>query len=200
MIELDLNEMSGWFGFGVAGNFAGHLDQAGEAVDFETVVAKEGAPKGIFPWYVPGSDTFLGEFPLSHDALIVPPATEADGPLNLQIEPEVGLACEVVWSGDTVSALKPFALGAFNDCSIRRPNAPKISHKKNWGPASKGVAAEFFDVHDLTPDGPTATMRLLCHLRTADGVHHEYGVDSPLLRSTGRCWLLKRFVVARLRK
>ena len=177
MIELDLEELRSWFGFGVAGNFAGHLDQAGEAVDFATVAAKEGAPKGIFPWYAPGYDSFLGEFPLSHDALMVPSTTEFDGPLNLQIEPEVGLACEVVWEGDTVVTLRPFALGAFNDCSIRRPNAPKISHKKNWGPASKGVAHEFFEISDLTPDGPTATLRLLCHLRTADGVHHEYGVD-----------------------
>lgn len=198
MIELDLNNMHDWFGFGVAGNFAGHLDQAGEAIDFQTVVAKEGAPKGIFPWYAPGHDNFLGEFPLSHDALIVPPPTEASGPLNLQIEPEVGLACEVVWQGDTVVELKPFALGAFNDCSIRRPNAAKISHKKNWGPASKGVASEFFDVSDLTPDGPTATMRLLCHLRTADGVHHEYGVDSPLLGYSYYGQVLLDWIVERL--
>ena len=181
MIDMDLDELRGWFGFGVAGNFAGHLEQAGEAVDFTNVESKGDAPKGIFPWYAPGHDSFLSEFPLSHDALIVPETTETDGPLNLQIEPEVGLACRVRWEGDTVVALQPFALGAFNDCSIRRPNAPKISHKKNWGPASKGVAREFFDIGDLTPDGPTATLRLLCHLRTADGVHHEYGVDSPLL-------------------
>ena len=82
--------------------------------------------------------------------------------------------------GDTVDTLRPFAIGAFNDCSIRRPNARKISEKKNWGPASKGVARRFFDVNALNPDGPTATMRLACHLRTAAGMHHEYGVDSPL--------------------
>lgn len=178
MIDLDLDDMRGWFGFGVAGNFAGHLEQAGEAVDFVNVRSEGGAPKGIFPWYAPGSDTFLGEFPLSTDAVILP---VSDTPLNLQIEPEVGLACEVSWSGDRVVGLRPFALGAFNDCSIRRPGAPKISYKKNWGPASKGIALEFFDGHDLTPDGPTSTLRLLCHLRTTDGKHHEYGVDSRLL-------------------
>lgn len=199
MIELDLEELRSWFGFGVAGNFAGHLDQAGEAVDFATVAAKEGAPKGIFPWYAPGYDSFLGEFPLSHDALMVPTeGAEDGGPLNLQIEPEVALACRVVWHGDTVSSLQPFALGAFNDCSIRRPNAPKISYKKNWGPASKGVAHQFFDISDLTPDGPTATLRLLCHLRTADGVHHEYGVDSPLLGYSYYGEVLLDWIVERL--
>lgn len=65
MIELELDDLKTWFGFGVAGNFAGHLDQAGEAGDFATVAAQEGAPKGIFPWYVPGLDGQLGEFPLS---------------------------------------------------------------------------------------------------------------------------------------
>jgi hypothetical protein len=201
MIDVNLHEMRDWFGFGVAGNFAGHLEQAGEASDFTNVESKTDAPKGIFPWYVPGHDSFLGEFPLSHDALMVPKVNEDSddwGALNLQIEPEVGLACEVVWNGDTVVTLRPFALGAFNDCSIRRPGAPKISYKKNWGPASKGVAAEFFEAHDLTPDGPTATLRLLCHLRTADGTHHEYGVDSPLLGYSYYGEVLLDWIVERL--
>jgi len=182
MLELDEAELRTWFGFGVAGNFAGHLEQAGEAADFVNVASEGAAPKGIFPWYAPGYDSFLGEFPLSHDAIKLPQSPDTpDTPFNLQIEPEVGLACEVRWQGDTVVSLQPIALGAFNDCSIRRPGAPKISEKKNWGPASKGVAAQFFDISDLTPDGPTATLRLVCHLRTADGQEHDYGVDSPLL-------------------
>ena len=127
MIELEYEELRTWFGFGVAGNFAGHLEQAGEAADFASVASEGTAPKGIFPWYAPGYDSFLGEFPLSHDAIKLP---ESDTPLNLQIEPEVGLACEVRWQGDTVSSLQPFALGAFNDCSIRRPGAPKISFRR----------------------------------------------------------------------
>jgi hypothetical protein len=179
VIDIPLSEMRNWFGFGVAGNFAGHLEQAGEAVDFVNVASEGTAPKGIFPWYAPGAESFLGEFPLSNDAIQLP--AESDGPLNLQIEPEVGLACRVVWQGDTVVTLHPFALGAFNDCSIRRPGAKKISHKKNWGPSSKGVASKFFDISDLTPDGPTATLRLVCYLHSADGQQHEYGVDSPLL-------------------
>lgn len=182
MIDIDTTELRSWFGFGVAGNFAGHLEQAGEADDFVNVrsgAAEEGsAPKGIFPWYAPGNGTFLGEFPLSQDRIALP---ASDEPLNLQIEPEVGLACEVRWQGDTVTSLVPFGLGAFNDCSIRRPGAPKISYKKNWGPDSKGVARQFFDTCDLTPDGPTATLRLVCYLHSADGQQHEYGVDSPLL-------------------
>ena len=195
VIELDDAELRTWFGFGVAGNFAGHLEQAGEAADFVNVSSEGAAPKGIFPWYAPGVDGFLGEYPLSHDRILLP---RSDTPLNLQIEPEVGLACRVVWDGDTVSRLEPFALGAFNDCSIRRPNALKISHKKNWGPASKGVAARFFEVSDLTPDGPTSTLRVVAHLHTGDGQEHEYGVDSPLLGYSYYGEVLLDWIVERL--
>lgn len=180
LVTLDDAELRTWFGFGVAGNFAGHLEQAGEAADFVNVDSEGAAPKGIFPWYAPGNDTFLGEFPLSRTMIGLPRSGTVDGPLNLQIEPEVAVACRVSWRGDTVIGVQPFALGAFNDCSIRRPNAAKISHKKNWGPASKGVAPQFFEISNLTPDGPTSTLRLACSLHTADGQEHAYGVDSPL--------------------
>ncbi|WKG03304.1 DUF5718 family protein [Mycolicibacterium sp. HK-90] len=198
MIDIDLGEVRNWFGFGVAGNFAGHLEQAGEAGDFVKVVTEGYAPKGIFPWYAPGRDDFLGEFPLSADAILLPEPGEVDGPLNLQIEPEVGVACHVVWNGDTVVRLEPFALGAFNDCSIRRPGAPKISYKKNWGPASKGVAPQFFEISDLTPDGPTADMRLVCYLREDSGQQHAYGVDSPLVGYSYYGEVLLDWIVERL--
>ena len=195
MIDIGLDDMRNWFGFGVAGNFAGHLEQAGEDADFVNVSSEGSAPKGIFPWYAPGTDSFLSEFPLSTDAVVLP--NQTDGPLNLQIEPEVGLACQVVWDGDTVVTLRPFALGAFNDCSIRRPGAPKISHKKNWGPASKGVAPTFFEIGDLTPDGPTATLRLVCYLHS-DGEQHAYGVDSPLIGYSYYGEVLLDWIVERL--
>jgi hypothetical protein len=179
VLELDLDDLRCAFGFGVAGNFAGHLEQVGEAADFAGVAsASAEAPKGIFPWYMPGAATFLGDFPLSHDLLVRPDPT--DGPVNLQIEPEVGLVCHVDYApGGAVRALTPTALGAFDDCSMRRPGAAKISHKKNWGPGSKGVARRMFTVTDLDPAGATARFRLASFLRR-DGVARDYGVDSPL--------------------
>jgi hypothetical protein len=178
VLPLLLDDLRSTFGLGVAGNFAGHLEQAGEAGDFVGVAAASAdAPKGIFPFWVPGSDTFLGTFPLSFDTVSAP---ASDEPLDLQIEPEAALLCRVTYGDDgAVRALSPVALGAFNDCSIRRPGAAKISEKKNWGPASKGVAPGFFPVDDLAPDGPTATFRLASFLRRGDETH-AYGIDSPL--------------------
>lgn len=176
-IRTDLEQLRSAFGLGVAGNFAGHLEQAGEASDFVGVVAESGAPKGIFPFHVPGGDTFLGAFPLSTDATALP---VQDEPANLQLEPEVGVLFRAVRGSDGgVEALEPFALGAFNDCSIRRPGATKISEKKNWGRASKGLAPELFAVEDLAADGPTREFRLASFL-TRDGETHAYGIDSPV--------------------
>ncbi len=177
MIRLVRSQLSSVAGFGVAGNFAGHLEQAGEAADFSTVPTDvDEAPKGIFPWYVPGARTFLGTLPVTSDVLSLP-RSESD--LRLQIEPEVGVVFALTYDDDgRVRGLQPVAAGAFNDCSIRRPNANKISEKKNWGPASKGLAEHLFAVSDIDPDGALRSLRIASFLRRGDEVH-EYGIDSP---------------------
>lgn len=185
MISISIHDLRTAFGFGVAGNFAGHLEQAGEAVDFANVSAAAEAPKGIFPWYVPGAanagsatgtvPAFLGEFPLSATEISVPAGLD-----NLQIEPEVGLLADIGYGAEgQVTAIEPVALAAFNDCSIRRPGANKISEKKNWGPASKGVAATGFPITDLSATGPTRDFRLASFL-VRGGSAHAYGVDSAV--------------------
>jgi len=160
----------------VAGNFAGHLEQAGEAADFASVDGSGDAPKGIFPFYVPGDDGFLGGFPLSPDTLLLP---DLESDWNLQIEPELGVVLDLDYAPDgSVRGLAPVAAGAFNDCSIRRDGAKKISEKKNWGPCSKGLAARLFAIDDLDPAGSAGALRIASFLRR-EGVVHEYGVDSP---------------------
>ena len=170
-----LDDLRAAAGIGVAGNFAGHLEQAGEAADFAGVAAPAEAPKGLFPWYLPGDEGFLGVFPLSHDRLARPA-----GDVHLQIEPEAGLVCSVAYGEDgRPAAVAPVALAAFNDCSIRRPGAVKISHKKNWGADSKGLARRAFAISDIAPAGPTAAFRLASFLRR-EGRAGDYGIDSPL--------------------
>ena len=196
MRELDLSSLTGAFGMGVAGNFAGHLEQAGEAGDFVNVapVTPE-APKGVFPWFIPGAEGQLGVFPLSSDRLLLP---ASETPLNLQIEPEVGVLMRVVYGpGDMVMGLQPTALGAFNDCSIRRPGATKISQKKNWGPASKGLAARLFEVQDLQPDGGCEGLRLASFMRR-DGAVHEYGIDSAVADYSYGGQILLGWIIDRL--
>jgi len=60
------------------------------------------------------------------------------------------------------------------------------------------VARKFFAISDLTPDGPTATMRLECHLRDGNGEMHAYGVDSPLVGYSYYGEVLLDWIVERL--
>jgi len=177
VIDIAIDDLGAAAGIGVAGNFAGHLEQAGEAADFVNVVAESAqAPKGIFPWHIPGRDGYLGVFPLSADTITWP---ERDHEVDLQIEPEVGAICRLTYDADgNVTAIAAEAVAAFNDCSIRVAGAPKISEKKNWAPASKGLATRGFAVSDLDPTGGLATLRIACFMRR-DGAVHEYGIDSP---------------------
>ncbi|MCO4745561.1 MAG: hypothetical protein KC912_12285 [Proteobacteria bacterium] len=161
-------------GLGVAGNMTGHLEQAGEASDFVAVETKEAkAPKGMFPFYVPGHTGQLGAFPLSSDALRLP-----DFEANVQIEPEVALLLDLEWKDGQVAGVHPRAFAAYNDASIRRP-AAKISEKKNWGSATKGVSAAWIPVDGLQPGGVMDSYRLSCFL-LRDGTLHAYGEDSAV--------------------
>jgi hypothetical protein len=195
--SIDLADLHDTFCFGVAGNFAGHLEQAGEATDFTNVRAEAELPKGIFPWYVPGSGTFLGAFPLSSDTLAVPDPQVAPG--RIQIEPELAVACDIIRDdAGALSSLVPRWIGAFDDCSLRRPNARRISEKKNWGPGSKGLAARGWTVPDLEPDGALASLRLACFLRRGAETH-AYGVDSAIPTYTLIGQPLLDWLVERLR-
>lgn len=170
-------------GLGVAGNFAGHLEQAGELESFKDVkVADARAPKAVFPFYLPApsgrmSDSFLKVFPLSSSEIRIP-AGEPDA--NLQPEPEVGVLTRIEYDGERqVRTLIPEYFGAYNDCSIRRPGAVKISTKKNWGAATKGFSSNMIRIDSFSPAGNIAGYRIASFLKR-DGNLYEYGVDSAV--------------------
>ncbi|NOR54915.1 MAG: hypothetical protein GQ531_01780 [Sulfurovum sp.] len=162
---------------GVAGNFAHHLEQAGELKDFENVVTlEEDAPKGIFPFYLPGSDSFLGLYSIGTDTLTLP-SYEA----NAQVEPEIGVLFDIIYNADkSVKALIAKKFTTFNDCTIRKEGAKKISEKKSWGLNSKGIGSTWIDI-DKFEEGGVMDNYHLCSFVKRKGVLHPYGVDAPLL-------------------
>ena len=95
-----------FIGLGVAGNFALHLDQAGEADDFKDIVTKdENAPKGMFPFFLPRvinevdkaqlhADKMLTTYPLCADNIKLPQNKE----YNVQAEPEVAIVCDLEYT------------------------------------------------------------------------------------------------------
>lgn len=176
---MKLESFKGIIGFGIAGNFADHLEQAGEVGDFVHVEVDEAhAPKGLFPFYQPGNpDTFLHTFPLSNDTITMPDKSQGE---NLQVEPEVALLCDIAYEKGKVVALTPRKFAAYNDCTIRKEGAEKISEKKNWGKATKGVSRTFFDLDRFEYGGAMDPFHIAGFLKR-NGELYEYGEDSPVL-------------------
>jgi len=164
-------------GLGVAGNFAHHLEQAGELKDFENVVTAEpDAPKGIFPFYLPKSDSFLGLYSIGTDKLNLP-----EYEANAQVEPEIAVLFDIVYDDNNkVADLVAQKFTTFNDCTIRKEGAKKISEKKSWGLNSKGIGDKWIDI-DKFEDGGVMDHYHLCSFVKREGVLHPYGVDAPLL-------------------
>ncbi|MBO1927871.1 hypothetical protein J3998_09805 [Thiomicrorhabdus sp. 6S2-11] len=165
-------------GLGIAGNFAGHLEQAGETPDFVNVKTETAlAPKGMFPFYVPKADSQLGVYPFSDEQITLP--EDLGNNAHLQAEPEVCVLFDIHYEFGKISSMQPVAFSAFNDCSIRRPNAHKISDKKNWGPQSKGLSLQFIELDSLQQGAKLDGYRIASFLKR-DGEIHVYGKDSSI--------------------
>ena len=185
------------FGFGVAGNFAGHLEQAGEAADFVGIgSAEHEAPKGIFPWFVPGAAAadardqleptepggvppFLGTFPLSSTEIVLP---AGDG-LNLQIEPEVGLLARVTYGDDedgAVVSLQPEAIARLQRLLDPPPGREEDQPQEELGRGRARGSRRCWS--------PSTTSRPMARRRpsgwpascAATASVHAYGIDSAL--------------------
>ena len=164
-------------GLGVAGNFAHHLEQAGELEDFKNVETEAAdAPKGIFPFYLPNSDSFLGLYPIGTDRLNLP-TYEA----NAQVEPEIAVLFDIVYNdANEVVDLKAQKFTTFNDCTIRKEGAKKISEKKSWGENSKGIGDKWIGIESFEEGGVMDNYHL-CSFVKRDSIVYPYGVDAPLL-------------------
>ncbi len=174
-----MNKYQNFLGLGIAGNFALHLDQAGEAEDFKDIItADEAAPKGMFPFYLPlhveSAKEILNTYPLSSNTIKLPNLD-----VNVQAEPEVGLTCSLEYTDGKLSKIIPTHFGAYNDCSIRVKGAAKISDKKNWGEASKGISDNLFSI-DKFSDGGVMDSYNICSFLHRDNEITAYGEDVEL--------------------
>jgi len=176
-----------FLGLGIAGNFALHLDQAGEAEDFKNIItADEAAPKGMFPFFLPRiqnpvnkaelkAKKILTTYPLGSDHLKLP----IDKELNIQAEPEVGLICDLEYRTGKLHKITPRYFGAYNDYSIRVKGAEKISDKKNWGHETKGFSNNIIKIDKFSAGGNIDDYSICSFLRR-DGEVHAYGENVAL--------------------
>lgn len=193
-----MRDLENTLGFGLAGNFAHHLEQAGEASDFAHLVGEDAdAPKGMFPFYVPGNASYLGRFCFDNEAIILP----RDKSLNVQAEPEVALKCELVYSADKnlVENIVPTHFMAFNDASVRNDkSAKKLSQKKNFSLGSKGFGASKIAIPkgEFTQGGICDSYSIASFICT-QGIWEAYGEASRLdsysyFYETLTHWMIKK--------
>lgn len=169
-----LEDLKDYLGFGVAGNFANHLGEAGEADEFSVVETKEkDAPKGLFPFYIPNHDSFLGEFPICNDKI------NHKDMEHLQVEAEVALVCDFKFEDGKLIDLIPQYFSAFNDCSNRIQDGNKLSTKKNWGASSKGISSEFIKIDEFTENGNLNRFHIASFIRR-EGSFKDYGITSAV--------------------
>lgn len=171
---ISLEDLKDYLGFGVAGNFANHLGEAGEANEFAVVATKDkDAPKGLFPFYIPNHDTFLGEFPICNDII------KHNGIEHLQVEAEVALVCDFEYKDGKLLDIIPQYFAAFNDCSNRIQDGNKLSTKKNWGMSSKGISTDFIKIDSFTQKGVLDKFHIASFVKR-DGVLKDYGTLSAV--------------------
>lgn len=176
--ELNAENLHHVMGLGIAGNFAGHLEQAGETPDFVEVECESDiAPKGLFPYFIPEQPAQIGVYPFSASQIKYPENLQNDA--HLQAEPEVCVLFDMKYEFGKVARMQPIAFAAFNDCSIRKPGAKKISEKKNWGPETKGVSNQFLPVSRLDEGGELDEYRIIAYFKR-DEDWQLYGNDSPI--------------------
>lgn len=177
------------FGLGVAGNVAGHMQQAGEADSSHS----SNMPAAVFTFYAPHphtvdatADEVLGRlenFPVSNAVLDFPRlgGNVPNLSLNVQVEPEMGLLCDIVYTRDgaAVERLVPRRVAAFNDCSIRQlDGSSKLSEKKNWGAGSKGISLRSFRVNSISKGSYVDQLCLASYIKRGEDTF-QYSVPAP---------------------
>ena len=189
-----IEDLKDYLGFAVAGNFANHLGEAGEADEFSIIkTEEENEPKGLFPFYIKGHESFLGTYPISNE-IILTHGREED---KIQAEPEVALICDFVYEDNKIVDLIPKYFSAFNDCSLRVQNGEKLSVKKNWGTATKGISKDFIKIDNFTEEGILNKYHISSFIKR-DGKIHNYGTISAINSYSYffmqlKDWMLKKF-------
>lgn len=171
---ISLEDLKEYLGFGVAGNFANHLGEAGEADEFAVIQTQQkDAPKGLFPFYIPNHESFLGEFPVCHNTI------NHNNIEHLQVEAEVALICDFTYENGKLIDIIPQYFSAFNDCSNRIADGSKLSTKKNWGYASKGISNEFIKIDAFSKEGILDQFHIASFVRR-EGILKDYGTLSAV--------------------
>ena len=180
MIELDSTELRDLVRFRGGGQLRRPPRAGRRGRRLRERRSEGGAPKGIFPWYAPGYDSFLGEFPLSHDALIVPAPTS--GRPAQPADRARGRAGLPRWCGRATPSSRCSRSRSARSTTARSagPARPRSATRRTGARRRRGSRASSSTV--TRPDAGRAdgdACGWLCYLRTADGEHARLRRGQP---------------------
>ena len=161
----DLQEI---FFMGVVGNVA---------IDSNNSENRKQTPQALVPIYTPPKkdiNSFLEVFPFSHSKLQIPSIYD-----NIKIEPELVLECDIKYYNKKVHYIIPKRFTVINNSTLHRLSAHKISHNKNWGENSKGIAKKWLDISEFEKGGSLANYNLVSFIKR-NGSIEQYTVDTKL--------------------
>lgn len=168
---MNLNNI---IGIAVAGNFAGHLEQAGESKNFKNTV-KDDKPKGIFPFFLPKANNFLKINPLDNQKIVIPKDSRKK---FIQSEAEICILCDMKYENNYVTEIVPNKFTVFNDASTR-VKKNKLSEKKNWGKSTQGISEQWIKIDSFDEYGQINNYNLIAYLRRG-GDLFQYTLDAPI--------------------
>lgn len=117
---------------GVIGNYFGHLSSAENVQESEL-------PSGLFVIDQNASS-------LTTDSIMNYPSLGE----NIDIEPEFVIEYDIIYDGEQVSQVRGRRITIGNDTTIRQlQDAQKISARKSWGKASKGLHSQWWSLESI---------------------------------------------------
>jgi len=161
----DLQEM---LFMGVVGNVA---------IDSNNSDNRKGNPQALVPIYIPSKkkeNHFLETFPFSHSKLQIPSFYD-----NIKIEPELVLECDIKYYNKKVHYIIPKRFTVINNSTLHRLSVHKVSHNKNWGENSKGIAKKWLHISEFETGGSLSNYNIVSFIKRNGGIEN-YTVDTKI--------------------
>jgi len=178
----NLQEM---FLIGVVGNIA---------IDLNHNENRQNIPQALVPIYIPSREKhnqLLEVFPFSHSKLQIPSVYD-----NIKIEPELVLECDIKYYNKKVHYIIPKRFTVMNNPTLHRLSVHKLSHNKNWGENSKGIAKKWLEISEFETGGSLSNYNIVSFIKR-DGIIVPYTIDTkvedyPYLFDNLISWTIKQ--------
>jgi hypothetical protein len=134
-------------------------------------------PYAIIPVYLPLEDSshYLSQYPFSSTRISIPTVYD-----YVFLDAELVFDCEVKYIKNEVLYIKPKRFTILNNAQISRMSSKKWSENLNWGANSKGIGANWIDIHNFgSVRGNLEAFNIVSYIKRG-GVIEAYTKDTKL--------------------